>query len=503
MAVELLVKPLSSDSGEGMTQIIPLFASSLSNGRAPSMAINALSRQGRSLARDAIAEGAFTAEPSTNFEIWTRHDQALLIGLGDHELGASACLKAGAKISGALEKRHGTSLSVRFTKYWTLDQITSFIEGMLIRNDRFDEYLKSEHKQKDLDNKPLIEHIDVFVQPRKVTELSRRLTEINHIVEAQHLARHLGNLPPNDLYPESFADMVSNWAKGKSKVSLEIIDHDKAIELGMGGIDAVGRGSHRKPCMVIIDLNPKGKNAPPVIVGKGITFDTGGISIKPSSGMEDMKFDMHGAATAFSTIVALEAIGHKERIVAILCLAENMPDGLAQRPGDIYTSYSGLTIEVLNTDAEGRLVLADGLWKAGEFDPSYIIDLATLTGSIVVALGHEATGMWTNDDDLGQALREAGEVTGEPIWPMPLFPAFEEQIRSSKVADVKNLGERWGGSNSAAAFLKQFVPERDDVQIPWAHLDIAGTAWDVKTPLVAHGATGVHVRTLVHHVRTA
>ncbi|HJN55264.1 MAG TPA: hypothetical protein QF646_02620, partial [Candidatus Poseidoniales archaeon] len=284
---------------------------------------------------------------------------------------------------------------------------------------------------------------------------------------------------------------------------LEIIDHEKAIELGMGGIDAVGRGSFRKPCMVIIDLNHNRKNAPPVIVGKGITFDTGGISIKSSSGMEEMKFDMHGAATAFSTIVALEAIGHKERVVVILCLAENMPDGLAQRPGDIYTSYSGLTIEVLNTDAEGRLVLADGLWKAGEFNPSCIIDLATLTGSIVVALGHEATGMWTNDDDLGRALRDAGDVTGEPIWPMPLFPAFEEQIRSSKVADVKNLGDRWGGSNSAAAFLKQFVPEQDENQIPWAHLDIAGTAWDVKTPLVAHGATGVHVRTLVHYVRTA
>jgi leucyl aminopeptidase len=183
-------------------------------------------------------------------------------------------------------------------------------------------------------------------------------------------------------------------------------------------------------------------------------------------------------------------------------MAENMPDAGAQRPGDVITTYSGKTVEVLNTDAEGRLVLADGLWKAADYDPSYIIDLATLTGACVVALGHEASGLWSNNDDLLNNIKEAGEAVDEIAWPMPLFPAFEKEMKDSKIADLRNLGAgRWGGSNTAAAFLKQFVPSKgegeDKEQIPWAHMDIAGTAWGAKSnACVAHGATGIHVRTL-------
>jgi leucyl aminopeptidase len=188
-------------------------------------------------------------------------------------------------------------------------------------------------------------------------------------------------------------------------------------------------------------------------------------------------------------------------MMAISCMAENSPSSTAYRPGDVIPTYSGKTVEVLNTDAEGRLVLADGLWKAGEYNPEYIIDLATLTGACVVALGHEASGLWSNDDDLLENLRKSAADSGELAWPMPLLPAFEKQVTGSKIADVKNLGESYGGSNSAAAFLKQFVPkdgEGDDAkQYPWAHLDIAGTAWGTSTnATVAHGATGVHVRTL-------
>jgi leucyl aminopeptidase len=248
----------------------------------------------------------------------------------------------------------------------------------------------------------------------------------------------------------------------------------------------------------------------PCIVGKGITFDSGGISIKGSSGMDEMKLDMHGSATVFGLFQALYATGHKGRVNGIACMAENMPSAEAYRPGDVIDTYSGKTIEVLNTDAEGRNVLADGLWKAGELNPSYIIDLATLTGSIVIALGHEATGLFSNNQDLSQRIKDAGEYVDELAWPMPLLPGLEKQMTSSKIADVRNQGKgRWGGAIQAAGFLKQFVQEKEDSdgkkkQIPWAHLDIAGTAgiWaGDSNATVGHGATGIQVRAL-HHLIT-
>ncbi|MBA45710.1 MAG: hypothetical protein CMB31_03890 [Euryarchaeota archaeon] len=272
----------------------------------------------------------------------------------------------------------------------------------------------------------------------------------------------------------------------------------------MYGLINVGKGSSRKPCMVLFTLNPNAnsKDRSPCIVGKGITFDTGGISLKPGASMDEMKYDMHGAATVFGLMHALYATGHKGRVRGIACLAENMPSAEAYRPGDVIPTYSGKTIEVLNTDAEGRNVLADGLWKSGEFDPSYIIDLATLTGAVVVSLGHEASGLWSNDSELLEKVHQAGNQEDEIAWKMPLLPAFEKEMTGSKIADVRNLGKsRWGGANTAAAFLKQFVPNRnfdeDSEQIPWAHLDIAGTAWGASTnAMVGHGATGIHVRTL-------
>jgi leucyl aminopeptidase len=264
--------------------------------------------------------------------------------------------------------------------------------------------------------------------------------------------------------------------------------------------------------MVFFRLNPGADKdlEVPCIVGKGITFDSGGISIKGSAGMDEMKLDMHGSATVFGLFQALHASGYDGRINGITCMAENMPSAEAYRPGDVIDTYSGKTIEVLNTDAEGRNVLADGLWKASELNPSYIIDLATLTGSIVIALGHEATGLFSNNKLLSQKIQDAGDEVDEISWPMPLLPAFEKQMTSSKIADVRNQGKgRWGGASQAAGFLKQFVQEREDKegkksQIPWAHLDIAGTAgiWGGETNVtVGHGATGVQVRAL-HHLIT-
>ena len=273
----------------------------------------------------------------------------------------------------------------------------------------------------------------------------------------------------------------------------------------MHGVIAVGKGSIRKPCMVFFRLNPNIQTGEqvPCIVGKGITFDTGGISIKPSQGMWDMKYDMHGSATVFGLFQALWATGYRGRVNGITCMAENMPSAEAYRPGDVIDTYSGKTIEIFSTDAEGRNVLSDGLWKAAELDPSYIVDLATLTGACVVALGQEASGLWSNDDKLRESIHQAGNSVDELAWPMPLLPAFEKEMTSSKFADVRNGGKgRYGGANTAAAFLKQFIQEREGenggkTAIPWAHLDIAGTAWNVDTnACVGHGGTGVHVRTL-------
>ena len=283
-------------------------------------------------------------------------------------------------------------------------------------------------------------------------------------------------------------------------------------ELGMGGLINVGKGSDRKPCMVLFTLNPDADEGVqrPCIVGKGITFDTGGISIKPSSGMWDMKYDMCGAATVFGLMESLHSTGYERRVNGIACLAENMPGSGAYRPGDVFKTFSGKTVEVFSTDAEGRNVLADGLWKAGEFDPEYIVDLATLTGAIVVALGNQITGMWSNDGGVSKRLKKAAESSGEPVWRMPLNSQFRKYMTNSAFADIRNgsIGGRAGSSNAAAAFLEFFVPKRgydeDADKIPWVHLDIAGTAWgpgskarsEGTNPLFQYGVSGVHVRTL-------
>ena len=324
-----------------------------------------------------------------------------------------------------------------------------------------------------------------------------------------HLARDLGNEPANKLYPEEYGIRALAWAKGKDNVEVDVWDYERLHSEKMEGVIAVGKGSIHKPCMVFFRLNPRAQSDEkvPCIVGKGITFDTGGISLKAGAKMDEMKFDMHGSATVFGLFQGLHATGYEGRVNGITCMAENMPSAEAYRPGDVIDTYSGKTIEVLNTDAEGRNVLADGLWKAGELNPSYIIDLATLTGACVVALGHEASGLWSNDDGLRERIQQAGESEDEIAWPMPLMPAFEKEMTGSKIADVRNLGTaRWGGANTAAAFLKQFVQECEGEdgemsQIPWAHLDIAGPAWrDREFPYTPKGASGVGVRLLAELV---
>jgi leucyl aminopeptidase len=293
------------------------------------------------------------------------------------------------------------------------------------------------------------------------------------------------------MYPETLAAAAQGVAK-ENGLKIEVFDFKEIRRRGMKLIDAVGRGSSHEPRFVHLSWTPKGAKRKLVFVGKGITFDSGGLSIKPAAGMGEMKHDMSGAANVIALMAAVAAIKPKVEVHAIAACAENMPDGNAYRPGDIWGSLDGKTVEIINTDAEGRLVLADVLWYAQQkFDPKFMVDLATLTGAIIVGLGHEYAGMFSNDDALSQRLSLAGQETGERVWRMPLDEAYDKLIKS-EIADMKNIGGRPGGSITAAQFIQRFVNSK-----PWAHLDIAGTAWSTKDTAVApKGATAFGVRLL-------
>ena len=312
------------------------------------------------------------------------------------------------------------------------------------------------------------------------------------------LARDLVSEPANVLYPETFAERCRELeALG---VEVEILSPSRLEELGMRAILAVGQGSARPPYAVVMRWNggPAG-DAPLALVGKGVCFDTGGISLKPAAGMEGMKWDMGGAAAVVGAMHSIAARKAVANVVGVIGLAENMPSGTAQRPGDVIEAMSGTTIEVINTDAEGRLVLADMLWFTKEHvKPSAMIDLATLTGAIIIALGHERAGLFANDDALAAEISRAGEDVGELFWRMPLGSAYDEHIKS-EIADIKNVGrDREAGATAGAVFLQRFVGD-----LPWAHLDIAAMAWTKRDwPLAAKGGTGFGVRALDRLVAT-
>jgi len=323
-------------------------------------------------------------------------------------------------------------------------------------------------------------------------EARKHFRPLHRIADGVFVTRDLVSEPANILYPGEFASRAKRLAD--LGVKIEVLGEKKLKELGMGALLGVGQGSVHDSHLVTMVWNgsedPKSK--PVAFVGKGVTFDTGGISIKPAAGMEQMKWDMGGAGAVTGLMHALAARKAKAHVVGVIGLVENMPSSTAQRPGDVVTSLSGQTIEVINTDAEGRLVLADALWYTQDtFKPRLIIDLATLTGAIMVALGHEYAGLFCNNDELADRLLDAGEVVGEKLWRMPMGTVFDKMI-NSQIADMKNVGGRFAGSTTAAQFLERFV--RD---VPWAHLDIAGMAWSDKThPTIPRGGTGFGVRLL-------
>jgi leucyl aminopeptidase len=319
----------------------------------------------------------------------------------------------------------------------------------------------------------------------------KALAPYGHVADGVIMARDLVNEPPNVLYPEEFARRAGGLRK--LGVDVSVLDVKAMTRLGMGALLGVAQGSARPGRMVVMRWNGGKRGEQPVaFIGKGVCFDTGGISIKPSGSMEDMKGDMGGAACVVGLMHALAARKARTNVVGAIGLVENMPDGNAQRPGDIVTSMSGQTIEIINTDAEGRLVLADVLWYvATKFKPKFMIDLATLTGAIMVALGTEYAGLFSNNDELAERLFKAGNETGERVWRMPLGPEYDKLI-DSQFADMKNTGSRHGGSITAAQFLQRFVDGT-----PWAHLDIAGTAMGAPKSEINHSwGSGYGVRLL-------
>jgi leucyl aminopeptidase len=397
-------------------------------------------------------------------------------------------LKLGGATAGKLRGGNGTATIIAElpTGAMTPDQAAAVASGIRLRAYKFDRY-----KTKKKDGEETALNADISLAVDDMAAARKAFAPDAHIVDGVIMARDLVNEPPNVLYPAEFARRASQLKK--LGVDVEVLDVKAMTKLGMGALLGVAQGSTRPGRAVIMRWNGAKRGDQPVaFVGKGVCFDTGGISIKPAGSMEDMKGDMGGAACVVGLMHALAARKAKVNAVGAIGLVENMPDGNAQRPGDIVTSMSGQTIEIINTDAEGRLVLADVLWYvAKKVKPKFMVDLATLTGAIMVALGTEYAGLFSNNDELAERLTKVGLATGERVWRMPLGPEYDKQI-DSQFADMKNTGTRNGGSITAAQFLQRFV---DDT--PWAHLDIAGTAMGApKSDINQSWGSGFGVRLL-------
>ncbi len=422
--------------------------------------------------------------------------QALVVGTGDSaKLERLSYETMGGKSLPALKSIAAKKVDVLMDTD-KAEYAASFGAGLNLRNYVFDKY-KSKAKGDKTKAAAELKDVSIITNAAGAAKL---YDEYAAVAQGVFLARNLVNEPANVLYPESYAAIILKELKPLG-VQIEILDEKKMQKIGFGAHLAVGMGSIRTPRVVIMRWNGAGKGTakkskgPLAFVGKGVTFDTGGISIKPAAGMEEMKMDMGGSAAVVGLIKALATVKAKVDVVGIVGLAENMPSDRSYRPGDIITSLSGKTIEVLNTDAEGRLVLCDAMtYVQNTYKPSMMIDLATLTGAIMVALGHEYAGVFANDDGLWSQMEKAGKACGEKIWRMPLDQAYRDEMKGVP-SDLQNLGNlgRYGGACSAAGFLEHFV----DSGVKWAHIDIAGTAWwKSDKPTTPKGGSGYGVRLL-------
>jgi len=426
----------------------------------------------------------------------TKLERIVLIGAGKaNKLDILGAEKLGGTIYRALAGKQPRTVSIAFdaiedaqSRVW--EHAAHIANGALLSSFRFDKYRTKEED----DKKPSIRALKILTPSGG--RARKAFDELEKIAEGVFLTRNLVSEPANVLYPDSFAEICRELTD--LGIEVDVLGEAEMQNLGMGALLGVGQGSVRESRMVVMKWNGlqgrgrKAQSTQIAFVGKGVTFDTGGISIKPAGGMEDMKWDMGGAGTVTGLMKALAGRKANVNVVGVIGLVENMPDGNAQRPGDVVTAMDGQTIEVINTDAEGRLVLADALtYTQQEFKPKTMINLATLTGAILVSLGQERAGVFANDEELAAQINKCGNETGEKNWSFPMDSEYDDLIKS-QIADMKNTGGRFGGSITAAKFLQRFVKDTK-----WAHIDIAGMAWSNKDrPTVPKGGTGYGVRLL-------
>jgi leucyl aminopeptidase len=472
----------------------------------PSPSVECADAAVREAAKDVIASGEVTGKP---FETTLLHNSAglkakrlLLIGGGKARNFSAAELR---KLAGAAV-RTLKGKSIRSFAFVlpendsaagvpAKDAVRAIVEGAFVGN--FDPgYYKSDRK--DSDQK--IDAVTILV-PENVPGDTEALESALHagriVAESQNFTRDLVNEPSNRMTPTILAERAKKMAADVG-LKCEVLGADEIRQLKMGAFWGVAQGSDEPPALIVLRHDPEGaaKDVHLGLVGKGVTFDTGGISIKPADGMEKMKYDMAGAATMIGAMRAIALLKPKVKVTAIICATENMPSGKAQKPGDVQIAMSGKSIEIINTDAEGRLILADGLYYARQLGCTHLVDAATLTGAVVVALGYVNAGIFASDDQIYERFAKANQQAGEKMWRLPLDDEYKENLKSN-IADMVNSGSRYGGAIFAAMFLKEFAEDT-----PWIHLDIAGTAWmEENKPWIAKGPSGIALRSLVEFVK--
>ena len=451
----------------------------------------------QSVAADLLASGEMTGKP---FEINLLHKPAglkakrlLLISGGAAKKFTTYDLRrvAGAAVRTLKSRGIRSFAFIAPTGIPAEEAVRAIVEGALVGN--FDpDYYRSDRKDQKIDALTILASGNT-----DLAALEKAAQEAQIIGESQNFTRDLVNEPSNRMTPTILADRAKKMCQ-EVGLKCEVYGADKIKELKMGAFWGVAQGSDEPPALIVMKYEPSGAPANPVLglVGKGITFDTGGISIKPADGMEKMKYDMAGGATMIGAMRAIALLKPKVKVIGIVCATENMPSGRAQKPGDVQIAMSGKSIEIINTDAEGRLVLADGLFYARQLGCTHLVDAATLTGAVVVALGYANAGIFANDDTMYERFHKANGEAGEKMWRLPLDDEYKENIKSS-IADIVNSGGRWGGAINAAMFLKEFAEDT-----PWIHLDIAGTAWmEDQKPWIAKGPSGIALRSLVQFVK--
>jgi leucyl aminopeptidase len=484
--------------------LLPVFETDVKGGKNPLKALVAVDGALGGLLLEDAAEEELAGKSDQTLVLHT-HDRipahrVALLGLGTRQKFDPEALRLaigrGAKLA---HKLHAERLAVAMPEVREIEACVQAIgEGLLLGAYRFDRYKSQDQKKGEKRQEIKEARVVLPVGMEKTKALSRALETASMIAEATNVTRDLVNEPANHLTPAILADAARRVAR-EGKLKVEVLGRERIEKLHMGMFLAVAQGSAQEPMLIHLSYEPSGKAAKQpalALVGKAITFDSGGLSLKPTESMHDMKNDMAGAAAVIAAMKVVAKIKPPFPVHAYMGACENMPSGSALKVGDVLASRSGKTVEVMNTDAEGRLVLADVLSWAAEQKPAALVDLATLTGACVVALGQHIIGAFGTDDATVWAVLEAAKTSGEEMWRMPLSELLRDGLKSD-IADLKNVGERWGGSISAALFLKEFVGET-----PWVHLDIAGPATAVKDRgYLSKGATGTGVRTLVEWIR--